>query len=271
MRMNIKRMSLKQLQALINDGGPEVYAQVVEVLGSDPRGGAQKLVRQCRARLEALERERERLQRMYTYERQLWAKGYKLVAGINEVGRGPLAGPVVAAAVILPGEVELFGLEDVKRLSSKRRKELYDLIQEKAVAVGIGMVHPDGIDEAHVMLATYKAMAKAVENLPVTPDYLLTDGLHLPGVSQPQAPIPGGDSQSCSVAAAAVVAKVARDEYMIEMDKQYPQYGFANHKGYGTQEHRLALQRYGPCPLHRKSHGVVQEAAPLTGVLFADD
>ncbi|HEY8347905.1 MAG TPA: ribonuclease HII [Symbiobacteriaceae bacterium] len=269
--MNIKRMSLKQLQALINEGGPDVYKQVIEALESDPRGGAQKLVRQCRNRLAALEQERQRLQQMYAYERQIWAMGYKLVAGIDEVGRGPLAGPVVAAAVILPGEVELYGLDDVKRLTPKRLRKLYEEIREKAVAVGVGMVQPEGIDEASVMIATYKAMVKAVGNLSVTPDYLLTDGLHLPGVSQPQSPIVGGESQSCSVAAAAVVAKVVRDDYMVEMDKQYPQYGFARHKGYGTLEHRMALERYGPCPLHRRNTGSVRQPLPLTSTLFADD
>jgi ribonuclease HII len=270
-RMNIKKMSLKELQELISDRGPDVWQEVITTLGSDPRGGAQKLVRFCQTRLEEHRRERERIGRMFSYERQVWAMGYKLVAGLDEVGRGPLAGPVVAAAVILPGEVILPGLEDCRRLSGRRRQELYEEIQAQALAIGVGMVHPEGIDEANVMMATYKAMVKAVGDLPMAPDYLLIDSLHLPGVAQPQAPIAGGDGQSCSIAAASVVAKVTRDQYMVEMDKLYPQYGFASHKGYGTLEHRDALERYGPCPIHRKTYGSVREIMSLSsGALFED-
>lgn len=270
-RFNIKKMSLKRLQALISERGPEVYPAVIEALGADPRGGAQRLVKFCQTRLEAYQRERQRMARMFSYERQVWAMGYKLVAGLDEVGRGPLAGPVVAAAVILPGEVVLPGLDEFKRLPPKRRQELHDLIHEKAVAVSIGMVHPDGIDEANVMMATYKAMVKAVHDLTSPPDYLLIDALHLPGVTQPQAPIVGGDGLSSSIAAASIVAKVTRDNYMIEMDRVYPGYGFAHHKGYGTAEHREALERCGPCPIHRKHFGSEREVVPLTGAHFLDE
>ena len=272
MRLNIKKMSLKKLQGLIAEKGPEIYPEVIKALGADPRGGAQKLVKYCQTRLEEWERERDRITRMYSYERQLWAMGYKLVAGLDEVGRGPLAGPVVAAAVILPGEVVLPGIDDAKRLSPRRRQELYQQIRETAISVGVGLVHPDGIDEASVMLATYKALIKAVGDLSVQPDYLLIDALHLPNVTQPQAPVVGGDTQSCSIAAASIVAKMVRDEYMIAMDREYPEYGFANHKGYGTAEHRAALERYGPCPIHRKTAGEVRDILTLTPSLpFAED
>lgn len=265
-------MSLKKLQGLITEKGPEIYPEVIKVLGEDPRGGAQKLVKYCQSRLAEWERERDRITRMFSYERQLWAMGYKLVAGLDEVGRGPLAGPVVAAAVILPHEVALSGIDDAKRLSTRRRQELYQQIRDMAIAVGVGMVHPDGIDEASVMLATYKALIKAVGDLSVQPDYLLIDALHLPNVTQPQAPVVGGDTQSCSIAAASIVAKVVRDEYMVEMDQQYPEYGFANHKGYGTAEHRAALERYGPCPIHRKVVGGLRDVLSLTPSLpFAED
>lgn len=270
MQMNIKRMSLKKLQGLIAEKGPEIYPEVIMALGDDPRGGAQKLVKYCQVRLEEWDRERDRITRMYSYERQLWAMGYRLVAGLDEVGRGPLAGPVVAAAVILPGELILPGIDDAKRLSGRRRQELYQQIRENAVAVGVGMIHPDGIDEASVMLATYKALIKAVGDLSVQPDYLLIDALHLPNVSQPQAPVVGGDAQSASIAAASIVAKVIRDEYMIEMDREYPEYGFANHKGYGTAEHRAALERYGPCPIHRKSSDGVRSVLSLS-LPFAEE
>ncbi len=255
MRLNIKKMSLKKLQTLIQERGPEFYPEVIHALGGDPRGGAQKLVRFCQARMEDWKKERDRLGRMYSYERQVWAMGYRLVAGVDEAGRGPLAGPVVAAAVVLPGEVYLPGLDDCKRLSPKKRQELYDRIKETAVGVGIGMVDPEGIDESNVLMATYKAMVKAVQNLPVGPDYLLIDSLHLPGVTQPQSPVVGGDTLSASIAAASIVSKITRDNYMIEMDRLHPEYGFANHKGYGTAEHRAALEKYGPCPIHRKLGG----------------
>lgn len=270
-RTQLKKMSLKRLQALIAEKGPTIYPEVIEALTGDPRGGAQKLLRHCEAQLEQFERERDSLRRMYAYERQLWAMGYRLVAGLDEVGRGPLAGPVVAAAVILPEEVDLPGIDDVKRLSTRRRMELYEVIRERAVSVGVGIIQPEGIDDANVIFATYKAMIKAVEELPVVPDYLLIDGLHLPNLSQPQVPVVGGEVQSCSIAAASVVARVERDAFMMEMDKEYPEYGFANHKGYGTTEHRLALEQYGPCPIHRKSLNAVREPLPLgIGLPFAE-
>jgi ribonuclease HII len=248
-------MSLKELQELLLERGPEVYPEVIAALEQDPRGGARRLLRQCQERMGAWELERQQLQRLYSYERQVWAMGYRQVAGVDQVGRGPLAGPVVAAAVILPQDVHLPGVTDVKRLTPRRRKELYDQIRKVAVDIGIGMVQPDGIDEASVLIAIHKAMARAVNSLKVTPDYLLVDSYHLPGVSQPQAPIVGGESLSISVAAAAVVAKVVRDEHMEEMDRLYPQYGFAQHKGYATPEHRAMLEEHGPSPIHRRMTG----------------
>jgi ribonuclease HII len=268
---SLKKLSLKKLQQLIHDGGPGVYAEVIRVLGSDPRGGAQKLVRQCQERLADSHKEVERVRRMFSYERQVWAMGYQLVAGIDEVGRGPLAGPVVAAAVILPTEVSLPGIDEAKRLPAKRRQDLYERIQDAAIAIGIGMVHPDGIDEANVMMATYRAMVKAVSSLPLVPDYLLIDGLHLPGVMQPQTPVVDGEGQSSSIAAASVVAKVTRDAHMIAMDDHYPGYGFAHHKGYGTSAHRVALDRYGPCPIHRRPAAEGPAKLLLSPLQYADD
>lgn len=270
--MNIKRMSLKRLQGLVQENGPDFYAEVIAALSGDPRGGAQKLVRHCRARLEDWQRERDRLGRMYSYERQVWAMGYRLVAGVDEAGRGPLAGPVVAAAVILPSELIFPGLDDCKRLSPRRRQEVYEDILGRAVAVGLGISNPDGIDESNVLMATYKAMVKAIQNLSPAPDYLLVDSLHVPGVHQPQSPIVGGDTLSASIAAAAIVAKVTRDQHMVEMDRLYPEYGFANHKGYGTAEHRAALERYGPSPIHRRMNPGAGEIVPLPlGGTFHED
>lgn len=250
---NVKKLSLKRLQVLIDEQGADVYQPLISLLEKDPRSGVQKLVRLCRARMQEMERERERTARLFSYERQVWAMGYKLVAGLDEAGRGPLAGPVVAAAVVFPEEVHLPGLEDAMRLPPRRRLELCDAIMARAVAVGTAMAQPDSLDEPCVLLATYKAMAGAVQNLKVPVAYLLVDTLHLPGAVQPQSAVPGGDSISASIAAASVVAKVTRDRFMAEMDRLYPGYGFARHKGYGTAEHRAALGRLGPCPIHRRT------------------
>ena len=267
----IKKMSLRRVQTLITERGPEVYAEVIRALAGDPRGGAQKLVRFCRERQAEWDQERGRLLRMYGYERQIWTMGYRLIAGLDEAGRGPLAGPVVAAAVVLPGEILLAGLEDARRLWPRRRQALFEGLQPRAARIGIGMVPPEGIDESNVLLATYKAMAAAVQDLKVQSDYLLIDTYHLPGVTQPQSPVVGGDAVSCSIAAASVVAKVKRDAYMLEMDQVYPQYGFAHHKGYGTAEHRAALERYGPCPIHRKSFGQREVVPIVPGVPVPGD
>lgn len=250
---------------MIDQRGPEVYSQVIEALADDPRGGVQRLVHLCRTRLDAWHREQERLKRMYQYERQVWAMGYQAVAGVDAVGRGPLAGPVVAAAVVLPKGAVLQGLDDCKRLSPKRRREVCERIRAVAVSIGIGMVDPAGIEESHILQASYDAMMKAVWNLPVLADYLLVDTLNLPGVTQPQFHITNGETTCCSIAAATVVAKVTRDDFMIELDRQYPQYGFAHHKGYGTAEHRSALLQYGPCPAHRLAD--VGRSADLSLVL----
>lgn len=259
--MNIRRMSIKELQAMIASVDLEQYPQIISSLRDDPRGGVQRLVALCETRLAERQKDQDRLLGMFSFERQVWAMGYRKVAGIDEAGRGPLAGPVVAGAVILPREIFLPGLDDSKRVPEKRREELFELIKGKALAVGVGMVNPDGIDEENILRATYTAMERAVADLKDVPDYLLIDAIRLPSVSVPQTPIIGGDALSASIAAASIVAKVTRDRYMIEMDRLYPQYGFAANKGYGTPEHRQALERYGPCPIHRLSFAPVREAA----------
>lgn len=236
----------------MDERGPEVYPDIIAVLESDPRGGAQRLLRLCQERLGAWELEKQRVQRLFSYERQCWAMGYRLVAGVDEVGRGPLAGPVVAAAVILPQGAHLPGIAEAKRMTPRKRRDLFEQIQHLAVDMSIVMVQPESIEEAYVHQAANKAMVQAVAGLKTPPDYLLVDSYHLHGVSQPQAPIVGGENLSISVAAAAVIAKVMRDEHMLEMDKLYPKYGFAQHKGYGTPEHRALIEEHGPSPIHRR-------------------
>ena len=175
------------------------------------------------------------------------------VCGIDEVGRGPLAGPVVAGAVILPKDCDILYINDSKKLSEKKREELYEVIMEKAVAVGIGMVGPGRIDEINILQATYEAMREAIGKLSVKPDILLNDAVTIPGVAIRQVPIIKGDAKSISIGAASIVAKVTRDRMMVEYDKVMPEYGFAANKGYGAAAHTEALKKYGPSPIHRAS------------------
>ena len=175
------------------------------------------------------------------------------LCGIDEVGRGPLAGPVVACAVILPKDHDILYLNDSKKLTAHKREELYDVIMEKAVAVGIGMASPQRIDEINILQATYEAMREAVGKLSRAPRILLNDAVRIPGIAIPQVPIIKGDAKSVSIAAASILAKVTRDRLMYEYDKIMPEYGFASHKGYGSKIHIEALQKYGPSPIHRKT------------------
>ena len=198
-------------------------------------------------------------QPMDYFEKLYYGRGYQRIAGVDEAGRGPLAGPVVAAAVILPVDGIPQKLFDSKQIPSKKREELYEHIFEKALGVGLGVVHHEEIDLLNILQASLKAMALAVESLPISPDFILIDGnqtLHLP---LPQKPIRKGDQLSQSIAAASIVAKVTRDRMMLECHQKYPQYNFMKHKGYGTKEHRKAIETFGPCELHRKTFRGVKE------------
>ena len=200
---------------------------------------------------ERLKKEMERLDGMLAYERQYgWAS---FICGVDEAGRGPLAGPVVAGAVILPKELKILYLNDSKKLSEKRREELFPEICEKALSYGVGIVSPERIDEINILQATYEAMRQAVKALKEEPQVLLNDAVEIPGISVNQVKIIHGDAKSLSIAAASVIAKVTRDHMMAEYDKLYPEYGFGKHKGYGTKAHIQALKEHGPCPIHRKT------------------
>lgn len=198
-----------------------------------------------------LAKERERLETMSVYEKQY--ASCLAICGIDEVGRGPLAGPVVAGAVILPRDTEILYLNDSKKLSEKKREALYDEIMEKAVAVGIGMASPARIDEINILQATYEAMRMAIDKLQVRPDLLLNDAVTIPDVEISQVPIVKGDAKSISIAAASIVAKVTRDRMMKEYEEIFPGYDFASNKGYGTKAHIQALKTLGPCVIHRRS------------------
>ena len=198
-----------------------------------------------------LAKERKRLEAMSVYEEQY--ASCLAICGIDEVGRGPLAGPVVAGAVILPRDTEILYLNDSKKLSEKKREALYDEIMEKAVAVGIGMASPARIDEINILQATYEAMRMAINKLQVRPDLLLNDAVTIPDVEISQVPIVKGDAKSISIAAASIVAKVTRDRMMKEYEEIFPGYDFASNKGYGTKAHIQALKTLGPCVIHRRS------------------
>ena len=226
-------------------------AGLMRQYADDPRNGVQKLLAKAQKDLDKLETERNRTEAMKVYEKQYRDCG--VICGIDEVGRGPLAGPVVACAVILPEDEEILYLNDSKQLSAKKRDELYDVIREKAVSIGIGIVGPERIDEINILQATYEAMRQAVSKLTPQPDVLLNDAVTIPGLSMKQVPIIKGDAKSVSIAAASIVAKVTRDRMMVEYDSVYPGYDFASNKGYGSAAHIAALKEKGPTEIHRRS------------------
>ncbi len=223
----------------------------VQTYESDERAGVQTLVAKARKSIDALEKEIARTEEMKRYEKEYEHLGY--VCGIDEVGRGPLAGPVVACAVILPKDCKILYLNDSKQLTAKKREELFDIIMEEAVGVGIGCVSHERIDEINILQATYEAMREAISKLPVKPDILLNDAVTIPQVDITQVPIIKGDAKSVSIAAASIVAKVTRDRMMEEYDKLYPQYQFASNKGYGAAVHIAAIKEIGPSPIHRRT------------------
>ena len=218
---------------------------------ADERSGVTALVKRARKQIDDYEKELLRTEKMKEYEKKY--SEYSYICGIDEVGRGPLAGPVVAGAVILPKDCDILYLNDSKQLSEKKREELNDIILEKAVATGIGVVSPERIDEINILQATYEAMRQAIGNLSVKPDLLLNDAVTIPKVEIPQVPIIKGDAKSISIAAASIIAKVYRDHLMVQYDEIFPGYGFAGNKGYGTRAHMEAIRTLGPMPIHRRS------------------
>lgn len=230
---------------------PGMRNVLYEKYADDARTGVQNLIQKYRKQEEKLCLERERLETMREFEHRYENCTY--ICGIDEAGRGPLAGPVVAGAVILPKDCEILYLNDSKKLSAKKREELFEEIMEKAVATGIGMASPARIDEINILQATYEAMREAVGKLGVIPDVLLNDAVTIPGIELCQVPIIKGDARSVSIAAASILAKVTRDRLMVQYDEIMPEYGFAKHKGYGSGEHIAALKKYGPSPIHRST------------------
>lgn len=229
-------------------------------LKDDHRTGAQKLLQRFEKAVQKDEKEKKRTESLWKHEREAQEKGFRSVAGVDEAGRGPLAGPVVAGAVILPPEGLPSGINDSKKLTPSKRDELFDKIREKALAVGVGQASVAEIDQLNIYRAAQLAMERAIGALGMKPDYLLTDAMPLPALKAiPQKPLVHGDALSLSIAAASIIAKVTRDRLMVELHRRYPAYGFEGHKGYGTEEHMNALENHGPCPEHRLSFAPVME------------
>jgi ribonuclease HII len=212
-----------------------------------------KLVEKYTKRKQACDKEKARFDVMCIYEREAIENGYEYTAGIDEAGRGPLAGPVVAAAVILPEDIFIEGLNDSKQLSAKQRERIFEEIRQKAISIGVGIVDEKCIDAINILNATKKAMLDAISQLTPQPDILLIDAVALEETEIKQVPIIKGDCKSISIAAASIIAKVTRDRMIDEMDTSYPEYGFTRHKGYGTEEHIQAIKKFGICPIHRVS------------------
>jgi ribonuclease HII len=259
MRRTLTELSLKEIQDRYADPAAAVSGQLLRKLQRDPRAGARKLYQALARRSEEQRKERLRLDAMLHFERVLWKAGVQHIAGVDEVGMGPLAGPVVAAAVIFPPNTELAGIDDSKALDEERRLQLDRDIRRSALAVAIGIVEVADIDRLNIYHAGLRAMQLALGNLPIAPQNVLVDSRTIPAVTQPQNSFDKGDGINFSIAAASIVAKVHRDGLMTQLDGLYPGYGFASHKGYATLEHQNAIRELGPCPIHRRSFDYIRE------------
>lgn len=227
--------------------------RIIEEYSGDERRGVQAIIRSAEKKLAAAKAEALRTEALWAFEKEGLSLGFSRIAGVDEVGRGPLAGPVVAAAVILPADCRIAGINDSKKLSEKRREQLFDEIGQAAAAVGYGMVSPERIDEINILRATLEAMHTAVSSIAPLPDYILVDGRDTPETGIRSKSIIGGDGKSISIAAASIMAKVTRDRIMRRMDEIYPEYSFASNKGYGSREHVDAILAHGLSPIHRRS------------------
>ncbi|MCK4408807.1 MAG: ribonuclease HII [Candidatus Eisenbacteria sp.] len=266
---DLSGMTVREVGEYVAGAHPEPGDSLWRALQGDPRKGVRCLCDRLVRRRNSELRAREREERMRRSETELWAQGADAVAGIDEAGRGPLAGPVVAAAVILPRDLSIRGIDDSKKLTAAKREELFELIMRDAVSVGTGIISEGVIDEINILRATHLAMREAVAGLDVTPSHVLVDGDPIPDLGFPQTALRQGDSKSTAIAAASIVAKVTRDRMIVELDACYPGYGFARHKGYGTKEHISALMRLGPCEIHRRSFRIVFDVSGGLSELYS--
>ena len=264
----ISSLTIAAIREMLHQHGSANEA-LLSALEADSRTGVQNLAQKERRRRRSETAEKARLEKMMIIERRLRSQGLLHIAGVDEAGRGPLAGPVVAAAVIFPADLLIPGLNDSKTLSADRRNILFDLIQEGALSFGIGQASAQEIDHLNILQATFLAMRRALEQLEVKPDRVLVDGNGVPGSPYPEIAVVDGDASSLSIAAASILAKVTRDRQMVAFDKEYPAYGFSGHKGYGSADHLSSLREHGPCPIHRRSFRGVP-VPPEDFQVFAD-
>ncbi|AFQ45561.1 ribonuclease HII [Desulfosporosinus meridiei] len=257
----LSQMNIREVQeALYKDPSPRMIC----ACKNDPRQGVQKLAEKLLKFQQVQELEQARIQQLLVEEKKLWKQGYLLLAGVDEAGRGPLAGPVVAGACILPAKFELPGLNDSKMLTESKREKLFIQIQKQAIDYAVGSAEPAEIDALNILQATKLAMKRSIEGLTIRPHHLLIDALNLTDVQIPQLPLIGGDRISASIAAASILAKVTRDRLMVQLHSLYPEYSFSKNKGYGTSDHMQVLKRLGPCPLHRKSFAPVKQETSIS-------
>ncbi len=261
--MDAAKLTIPQIRQRLE--GAEFSLEELTSLEQDSRASVIKLLQQWQKRQAKERQEMERLEAMFSYERKLKEAGCCLIAGMDEAGRGPLAGPLVVAAVILPQDCRLMMLNDSKKLSVQQRERLYDQVKEKAIAVSSIVIGIEMIDTLNIYQATIQGMYQAVRALNPQADGVLIDAVPLPDLTFPNESIIGGDARSASIAAASIIAKVERDRLMLEADLQYPEYGFAKHKGYGTPDHMAAIREYGPCPIHRRSFEPVKSLLAKEG------
>lgn len=251
--VEIGKMKAREIKDLSDQISPKEYPEFISLFSNDERKSVQNICEKLKKKLIRIQAEEERLDLLNYYENQCYENGAVFVAGLDEVGRGPLAGPVVAAVVVLKPDARIIGINDSKKLTEEKRQALYEIIIKEAVDYGIGMADNYEIDEHNILNATYIAMRRALDQLEVRPDCLLNDAVRIPGVDTPQLPIIKGDAKSISIAAASIVAKVTRDRMMVDYDKVYPGYGFSSNKGYGTNEHYDGLRKFGRTKIHRNS------------------
>jgi ribonuclease HII len=266
--MKSSKLSIDEIRQQFLNGQQPVTAQFLNKLNRDPRQGVRKLRDILKRRYEHERAERLRLQNMLNFERVLWKSGIRAIAGVDEVGMGPLAGPVVAAAVIFPPNTELAGIDDSKALEPEQRTKLAGMIRQSGAAIGLGSAEVGEIDRLNIYQAGLLAMRRAIEALPLTPEHVLVDARVIPGVSVPQNAFHKGDGLNFSIAAASIIAKTNRDRLMEDLENQYPGYGFAQHKGYSTPEHQKAIRELGPCPIHRLSFQFIRELCGEFSPLF---
>lgn len=243
--------SINEIKDILKNTDVTALSEFIQQYNTDERSGVKKLVLKAEKEIDAYNKEIARTEKLKFFENKY--SDYNYICGIDEVGRGPLAGPVVAGAVILPKDCDILYINDSKKLTAAKREELFHVIMEKAVSAKTALVSPQYIDEVNILQATYEAMRKAIVALDVQPDILLNDAVNIPLVNIKQVPIIKGDAKSISIGAASIIAKVTRDAMMVEYDKIYPEYDFASNKGYGSAKHIEALKKYGPCPIHRRS------------------